>query len=131
MAICKEDHIQAGFGDCQPLLAGSGIDDVTGLDLARIRANPRANGQMWWESLEVYNDITRRVGRETGTLVIDLARELPKSSHNFYDFVHFNGEGAQQVANILYAHLCPALAHDFPDYFASPSCASSREAVIR
>jgi lysophospholipase L1-like esterase len=106
----------------QPLLAGGGIDDVTGVDLSRVRANPIANGKMWWDSLEVYNDVTRRVGRENGLLVIDLARELPKSSRMFYDFVHFSAEGAQQVANIIYKHLCPVLATQYPGFFSSPAC---------
>ena len=106
----------------QPLLAGGGIDDVTGVDLSRVRANPIANGKMWWDSLEVYNDITRRVGRENGVVVIDLAHELPKSSRMFYDFVHFNAAGAQQVADIIYAHLCPVLSAQYPAYFASPAC---------
>lgn len=106
----------------QPLLAGGGIDDVTGVDLSRVRVNPNANGKMWWECMEVYNDVTRRVGRENGVTVVDLGRELPKSSRMFYDFIHFNAEGAQQVANIIYTDLCPVLAAQYPGNFSSPAC---------
>jgi lysophospholipase L1-like esterase len=121
VAVSKANGIQPVL-ITQPLLAGSGIDDVTGVDLARVRVNPRANGKMWWDSMEAYNDVTRRVGRENGVVVIDLGRELPKSSRNFYDFIHFTAAGAQQVANIIYSQLCPALATQYPAYFSTPAC---------
>jgi lysophospholipase L1-like esterase len=124
LAICKDNHITPILAT-QPLLGGPAIDDATGIDLARVRANPRANGEMWWESLEAYNDVTRRVGRESGVLVVDVAHEMPKSSRFFYDFVHFTAAGAQQVAGILYAHVCPALSADFPGYFAAGSCGAA------
>ena len=104
----------------QPLLAGGGIDDVTGLDLARISVGPDRNGKMWWDVLEQYNEITRRTGRESGVPVVDIARELPKSSRNFYDFIHFSNEGAQAIAEILYRDLCLPLQQKFPRYVAGP-----------
>jgi len=63
----------------QPLLAGPQIDDVTGVDLGRVEFAPGTSGNMAWDLQEVYNDVTRRIGREQRVQVIDLARKLPKS----------------------------------------------------
>ena len=101
----------------QPMLLGSGFDDVTGVDLARVRANaPGQSGAMYWRPLELYNDVVRRVGTARGVLVIDLARELPKSSTYFYDFTHYTIEGSDRVAQIVHDGLCPALARRFESY---------------
>jgi lysophospholipase L1-like esterase len=101
----------------QPLLAGFGTDDVTGLDLARIKAyGRRQTGKMYWDVLEMYNDVTRRVGQESNTLVIDLAKQMPKSSRYFYDFIHYTPEGALVTAGILERSLCPMLQTRFPQY---------------
>lgn len=112
----------------QPLLAGEGIDPVTGLDMARIRIGPGRSGKMWWQALEVYNDVTRRVGRENNLLVIDAARELPKSSRFFYDFLHFSNEGAQALGELIAHRLCPALTAKFPSY-ARGSCESWKASI--
>lgn len=101
----------------QALLVGFGTDDVTGLDLARIKAyGPRQTGKMYWDVQERYNDVTRRVGQENNTLVIDLAKQMPKSSRYFYDFIHYSPEGAQVTAGILERFLCPMLQTKFPQY---------------
>jgi lysophospholipase L1-like esterase len=101
----------------QPLLVGFGTDDVTGMDLARIKAyGPRQSGKMYWDVIEAYNDVTRRVGRERQVLVVDLARELPKSSRYFYDFIHYTPEGARMTAAIIARSLCPELQTKFPQY---------------
>jgi GDSL-like Lipase/Acylhydrolase family len=109
----------------QPMLLGSGIDDVTGVDLARVHANgPNQSGAMYWRPLELYNDVVRRSGPERGVLVIDLAHELPKSSSLFYDFTHFTIEGSDKVAAIVSDALCPMLQRRFPAK-AGASCSSS------
>jgi lysophospholipase L1-like esterase len=100
----------------QPLLSGPAVDDVTNTDLATIKVDETRNGEMWWEALEAYNDVTRKVGRERNVLVIDLARQMPKSSRYFWDWVHYTNEGAQVVADIVYKSLCPMLASKFPQY---------------
>lgn len=105
----------------QPILAGAGKDDITGVDLARVVVSPGHNGKMWWEALEKYNDVTRRVGQENGLLVIDVAHELPKSSRYYYDFIHYTNAGADKIAGIIYDHLCPDLSHHF-DGFAKGPC---------
>ena len=114
--ICQRAGIEPVFVT-QPMLAGFGTDDVTGVDLARVQAaGPYQTGKMYWELLEVYNDSTRHVGREKGILVIDLARELPKTSRYFYDFIHYTPQGARAIADILYQSLCPALQTKYPQY---------------
>jgi hypothetical protein len=117
--ICKSNGIDPIFVT-QPLLAGAGIDDMTHLDLARIQFSPGRNGRMWWTVLEKYNDVTRGIGQENHIVVVDLAREMPKSSRYFYDFIHFTNEGAQVVAGVLYKQVCPVLARQFPAYSAGP-----------
>jgi lysophospholipase L1-like esterase len=108
----------------QALLVGFGTDDITGLDLARIKAyGPRQTGKMYWDVLEMYNDVTRRVGQESNILVIDLAKQMPKSSRYFYDFIHYTPEGAQVTAGILERSLCPMLQTKFPQY-ATQGCST-------
>jgi lysophospholipase L1-like esterase len=100
----------------QPLLVGPAVDDITKVDLALIKVDETRNGEMWWESLQVYNDATRRVGQENNVLVIDVGSQMPKSSRYFYDYVHYTNEGARVVADIVYRSLCPMLARRWPQY---------------
>jgi lysophospholipase L1-like esterase len=111
----------------QPLLVGPAVDDITKVDLAAIKVDGTRNGEMWWESLEVYNDVTRKVGHENNVLVIDLAKQMPKSSRYFYDYDHYTNEGAQVVADIVYRSLCPMLANKFPQY-VKQGCTEIRNA---
>jgi len=109
----------------QPLLLGPAVDDVTGVGLADIKVDETYNGEMWWEALEVFNDVTRRVGGENNVLVIDFARQMPKSSRYFWDYDHYTNQGAQVVADIVYRSLCPMLASRFPEYLKK-GCADPR-----
>ena len=107
------------------------VDDVTGVDLGRIEVVPERSGKMIWDLQEVYNDVTRRVGGEQDVTVIDLARRLPKSSRNFYDFIHFTNAGAQAVADILAHDLCPSLTERFPAYEAGKGCEPQKPSAVR
>jgi lysophospholipase L1-like esterase len=69
---------------------------------------------MAWTILELYNAELRRVAREQGVPLIDLAQELPRSTRLFYDAMHFTREGAEELARLVAARLCPALAERFP-----------------
>ena len=122
--LCRRAGIEPVFVT-QPLLVGRGKDDLTGVDLARIATGPDRMGKMYWEVIEAYNDVTRRVGKDSSTLVIDLAREMPKSSRYFYDFIHYTPEGAQVVADIMDASLCPTLHAKFPSH-ATKQCRRSK-----
>lgn len=106
----------------EPNLVGFGIDDVTHVDLARvaIQGFPGVNGKLFWDLHEMYNQMTRRVAREQNVILVDLARELPKSSRFFYDYLHFTNAGAQAAADIAYHEICPALQKKFSSYSSSP-----------
>lgn len=122
---CRNAGIEPVFVT-QPLLVGFGTDDVTGVDLARIKAyGPRQSGKMYWDVIEAFNDVTRRVGRDSQVLVVDLAREMPKSSRYFYDFIHYTRDGAQVIADILDRSLCPELRTRFPEY-ATQACPAGK-----
>lgn len=121
VAIARTDGIAVVLVT-QPALAGAGVDDETGADLARIHVAPGRTGKMWWDALEAYNGVTRRVGREERTLVIDLASKMPKSSRYFYDFLHFTNAGAEMVATILSRDLCPFLRQTFPAFAHGQPC---------
>lgn len=100
----------------QPLLLGSGTDPQTGVSLETIQYRGDWNGAAWWRVLEAYNDTTREIARENNIKLIDLAQLLPKNSLYYYDIMHFNNEGAEQVANIIFDQLKPFLIEKFPQF---------------
>lgn len=106
----------------EPNLVGFGIDDVTRVDLARVAIQdfPGVNGRLFWDLHEMYNDMTRRVAREQNVTLVDLARELPKSSRLFYDYLNFTNAGAEAAADIAYREICPALQTKFSSYSIGP-----------
>jgi len=95
----------------QPALFGDAVDDVTQADLSRVSIEiyRKIDGRTAWNLLEKYNDVTRKIGREQDVTVIDLAREMPKSSRYFYDYLHYGKEGAVKVADIVAHGLRPLL----------------------
>jgi lysophospholipase L1-like esterase len=93
----------------QPWLNGDAIDPTTGVNLATIQVRGPANGRLWWQVQELYNDVTRRAAAADGVLLIDAARELPKDSRYFYDFMHYTNEGAARLGDIVASHLAPHL----------------------
>jgi lysophospholipase L1-like esterase len=48
-----------------------------------------------------FNETIRRVGEETGVLVIDLAVKVPQEKDYMYDGIHFNDNGSKFVAGII------------------------------
>ncbi len=84
----------------QPILFGEGKDVVTGANLETYRVRDGYNGLLMWKLLETYNDATRIIAREKGLQLIDLAREMPKSSLYFYDICHFSNE--EQAKSVRY-----------------------------
>jgi lysophospholipase L1-like esterase len=125
--ICRANNIEPVFVT-QPMLYGNVIDDVTGINLARIKVTNKMDGETAWEVLELYNDTTKAVGKREGVLVIDAARELPKSSRYFADMIHFSNAGAQALAQIVYAGLEPHLAREYPGYLAPRGAAGRTSA---
>jgi lysophospholipase L1-like esterase len=116
LAICREHQI-APVLVTQPVLYGEGVDAATGVDLGHRFVAQDMDGATAWQVLELYNGVTREVGREQGVLVIDLAREMPKNSAYYYDLMHFTNAGAAKVADLIEAQLTPFLARKFPEYY--------------
>ena len=106
--VCREHGI-APVLVTQPALFGDDVDPATGVPLATVQVNGRGNGALEWRLLEMYNDATRAVGRRAGVLVVDAAREMPKDSRLFYDFLHYTNEGAAALGAIVARHVIPRL----------------------
>jgi lysophospholipase L1-like esterase len=116
--LCRANQIEPVFVT-QPALFGDVIDPATGVDLATVQVNGRGNGTLEWRLLELYNDVTRRIGATEGVLVVDLARDMPKDSRFFYDFLHFTNEGSVVVGDIIFRQLRPYLVTRRPDLLRS------------
>jgi lysophospholipase L1-like esterase len=116
ITVCREHHILPVLLT-QPVLYGEGRDAASGVDLSHRFVAQDMDGTTAWQVLELYNGVTRAVGRERGVLVIDLAREMPKNSTYYYDLMHYTNTGAAKMADIVAAHLTPFLAEKFPEYY--------------
>jgi lysophospholipase L1-like esterase len=97
----------------QPTLYGPGIDPATGVDLAKIKLGDHLNGALMYAVMTMYNDTLRQVGAENGVLVIDLAREMPRNSVYYYDYLHYTEAGATRVAENIYRDLRPFITVRF------------------
>jgi len=100
----------------QPTLYGPGLDPVTGVNLAAIKVQDNFNGRMMFDFIELYNGVTRQVAQKEGVLLIDLARELPRNSAYYYDYLHYTEPGAAAVARIIDTHLSSFLSARFPSF---------------
>jgi lysophospholipase L1-like esterase len=116
ITICRKHHIIPVLLT-QPVLYGNNIDPATGVDLSHKFVAKDMDGATAWEVLDLYNAVTRQVGREQGVLVIDLARQMPKDSRYYYDLMHFTNAGADKLADLIAAQLTPFLARQFPQYY--------------
>ena len=116
ITICREHNILPVLLT-QPVLYGEGVDQASGVDLDHRFVAKDMDGATAWQVLELYNDMTREVGRERGVLVIDLARQMPKNSTYYFDLMHYTNAGAAQVADIIATQLTPFLARKFPAYY--------------
>ena len=108
MAFTRSYHIEPVLVT-QPALFGDIVDPATHVDLRHVQVNGRGNGELEWRLLELYNDVTREVGRDADVPVIDLARLMPKDSRYYYDFLHFTNEGAARVGDIVFEGLATRL----------------------
>ncbi len=100
----------------QPTLYGPGVDPVTGVNLATIKVQDHFNGLMMYDFIELYNEVSRQVAQKYGVLLIDLARELPRNSAYYYDYLHYTEPGAVEVGRIVDRHLSPWLAQRYPTF---------------
>jgi lysophospholipase L1-like esterase len=100
----------------QPTLYGPGIDPVTGVNLATVRLGSHLNGGLMFKIVDLYNDVTRQEADKHQVLLIDLAREMPRNSAYYYDYLHYTEPGAAEVAAIIDRHLAPWLARRYPAF---------------
>ena len=55
--------------------------------------------------MNLFNDATRRLGRELGVPVIELEPAIPKTTEYFRDDCHYTREGNALVAETVFQHL--------------------------
>ena len=63
ITICREHNILPVLLT-QPVLYGEGVDEASGVDLGHRFVAKDMDGATAWQVLELYNDVTREVGRE-------------------------------------------------------------------
>jgi lysophospholipase L1-like esterase len=113
--LCR-DHGMEPVLITQPTLYGPGIDPVTGVNLATVDLANGVNGGLMFKIVNLYNEVTRREARSHQVLLIDLAREMPRNSAYYYDYLHYTEPGAGEVAGIIYRQLQPWLARRYPSF---------------
>ena len=112
--VCRDHGIEPVL-ITQPTLYGPGLDPVTGVNLETVKVGDQ-NGRFMFQAIDLYNEVTRRVAQKDGVLLIDLARELPRNSTYYYDYLHYTEPGARAVAGIVDRHLAPWLAARYPSF---------------
>ncbi|MFY7841153.1 MAG: SGNH/GDSL hydrolase family protein [Lacibacter sp.] len=100
VTLCKANHIQPVLLT-QPSLYGAFKDSAGGvqMDLKFHESNPGKNNLLQEQVLEEYNNVVRSFN--TQATVIDLAKLMPKNTIYYYDFIHFNKQGAAKVAELI------------------------------
>jgi lysophospholipase L1-like esterase len=92
----------------QPGLMGTGIDPTTGVELGPLQYRDQdVSAGVMWQTLELYNDVVRDLGRSENVPVIDAARTMPKDSHYYFDWIHYSNSGAERMASIIREGLQP------------------------
>ena len=105
--ICRQNSIEPVF-ITQPSVLGDLFDPTTGVNLARVNSTGW-NGKVYWQVLELYNDVVRHIAAKHHVGLIDLARKMPKRTEYYYDLYHFTNAGCHKFADIVYQSLYPLL----------------------
>lgn len=86
----------------QPGMMGRGIDPATGVQLDDLDYDMSGvPSSAVWDALELYNDVVRRVAVEYDVPMIDAARQMPKDSRLYFDWIHYSILGAERMADIV------------------------------
>ena len=93
----------------QPALYGDAVDPTTNVALGDLEFAGKSNARQQWRVLELYNDALRELGNEHKVHVIELARQMPKDSKYYTDWIHYSRAGAERVAAIVAEGLRPLL----------------------
>jgi lysophospholipase L1-like esterase len=62
---------------------------------------PQLDATTGHQAMELYRDVTRRVAREEGSPLVDLARRMTKDLSAFTDTIHFTPAGERRLAELL------------------------------
>lgn len=73
------------------------------MDLEAIKVGD-GNGRFMFQAIDLYNGVTRQVAQTNGVLLIDLARELPRDSALYYDYLQYTEPGGRSSGR----DCCPA-----------------------
>ncbi len=95
----------------QPTLGGTGRDPTTGKDLSHFR-----HGTFFYQAFDIYNSTMRQVAQFENVHLIDLAKEMPKDTEYYYDYMHYTDAGAKKVAQLITLGLLPYLGEKFPSF---------------
>jgi hypothetical protein len=85
--------------DSKVLKAMQGFESDTGI-----------SGREFMDLYAKFNEAIREVGKESGVLVIDLARLIPQDKQYMYDVVHLNTRGSQLASEVISERLRPLVA---------------------
>jgi hypothetical protein len=85
----------------QPAMMGRGTDPTSGVAIDNLAYEDGLPSSVVWDALEIYNDVTRRLAAEYRVPLIDAAREMPKDSALYFDWIHYSNPGAERMADIV------------------------------
>ena len=129
ITICREHNIMPVLLT-QPVLYGEGADEASGVGLRHRFVAQGMDGATAWQVLELYNDVTREVGREGGVPVIDVAREMPKDPAYFYDLMHYTNAGAARLGDIVARPVNASLGQKVPGVLSGVRHADARHPLV-
>jgi lysophospholipase L1-like esterase len=94
----------------QPGMVGRGVDPVSGVTIDNLEYDiPGLSAAVVWDALELYNDVTRSVAAQYRVPLIDAAREMPKDSSLYFDWIHYSNAGAARMSEIVSRELAAVL----------------------
>ncbi|MES1220084.1 MAG: SGNH/GDSL hydrolase family protein [Bacteroidota bacterium] len=111
VSMCLEAGIQPVL-ITQPSLFGSYVDSASHISMGNKwykNGSNNDNSLLEEKVLEMYNDVLRSFSNKI--IVVDLARQMPKNSLYYYDFIHYTNAGAKKIAEILFSNLAPVIIH--------------------
>lgn len=98
----------------QPALFGRVTDPTTRVDLTDLEFHNGIPASLQWDILELYNDVTRQVAASRSVTLVDAAREMPKDSSLYFDWIHYSNIGAEKMAEIVSAAIQPRISSGRP-----------------
>ena len=90
----------------QPFLFKEGMTQQERAALYMLNAEAVGHGKRWGlptalRAMRQYNDVTRRVAKKRGAVLLDLAKRVPKTLDYLCDDVHYTDKGFERVAEVV------------------------------